>query len=267
MSFNDIEPFRKALEGVPEGLIKPAMSSLLWVIVSYPNGCYIGQESLAKQARLKHDNFTKSLRACTKLGLIDREQTYARTGVRQCYRVNMPRLLELGRVEHNPPTLTSRVEQSRVVSGTESPTGSNQVDPYKDNKNNKSSNDDLLKTSLSFIPANKRFKVPDEMRNMLSELEHQGTTFQAIRDEFSQVNWDLINNPRVFVLGRLRDLVARPVQFTANNQPPKCANPECDEFTRSLPYPVLIPNGNGATTKTCLECNYVWVNKRNGFYV
>jgi len=265
MSFNDIEPFRKALEGVPEGLIKPSMSSLLWVIVSYPNGCYIGQDALAKQARLKHDNFTKSLRACTKLGLIDREQTYARTGIRQCYRVNMPRLLELGRVEHSPPTLTNRVEHNPVVGGTESPTGSNQVDPYKDNKYYKSSSEDLFNSSLSFIPASCRFSIPKELPLLLKELEHRGTTLEAIEAEFSQVNWSGINTPKVFVLGRLRDLVARPVQFSATNRPPKCANPECNEETRTLPYPVSVPNGNGQTTMSCLECNHYWVNKRNGF--
>jgi hypothetical protein len=265
MSFNDIEPFRKALEGVPEGLIKPTMSSLLWVIVSYPNGCYIGQDALAKQARLKHDNFTKTLRACTKLGLIDREQTYARTGIRQCYWVNMPRLLELGRVEHSPPTLTNRVEHSPVVGGTESLTGSTQVDPYKDNKYYKSSSEDLFNSSLSFIPAGSRFSIPKELHSLLEELEHRGTTLEAIEAEFSQVNWSGINTPKVFVLGRIRDLVARPVQFSATNKPPKCTNPYCDEETRTVPYPVEVPNGNGQTTRSCLECNHHWVNKRNGF--
>ena len=140
------------------------------------------------------------------------------------------------------------------------PREATEIAPYKDNKNNKSSNEDLFKTSLSFIPANKRFKVPDEMRNMLSELEHQGTTFQAIGDEFSKVNWDSIDNPRVFVLGRLRDLVARPVRYTANNPPPKCSNPDCDEETRTLSYSVEVPNGNGQTTRSCLECNHYWIN-------
>lgn len=265
MSFNDIEPFRHALEGVPEGLIKPSMSSLLWVIVSYPNGCWIGQDALAKQARLKHDNFTKVLRDCTKLGLIDREQKYARFGLRQCYRVNMPRLIELGRVEQSPPTLTNWVEQSPVVGGTESPTGSNQVAPYKDNKYNKSSNEDLFNSSLSFIPASSRFAIPEELHSLLKELEHRGTTLEVIEAGFSQVNWAGINSPKVFVMGRLRDLMARPVRFSATNRPPKCANPDCNKDTRTLPYSVPVPNGNGQTTRNCLECNHFWVNKRNGF--
>lgn len=265
MSFSDIESFRRALEGVPEGIIKPNMASLLWVIVSYPNGCYIGQDALAKQARLKHDNFTKVLRACTKLGLIDREQTYARTGIRQCYRVNMPRLLELGRVEFSTPTLTNRVESKTVLGGIESGTGSTQVDPYKYNKYYKSSKEDLFNSSLSFIPANKRFAVNEELHILVDELEHRGTTSEALAAEFRHDNWPKVNNPKKFVLDRLRDLVARPVQYTATNRPPKCANPDCDEETRRVPYPVDIPGGNGAQTYSCLECNPGILNKRNGF--
>lgn len=263
MSFNDIEPFRKALQGVPEGLIKPNMASLLWVIVSYPNGCYIGQDALAKQACLKHDNFTKVLRACTNLGLIDREQTNARKGVQQCYRVNMPRLTELGRVEHSPPTPTNRVELEPVLGGTESDIGGTQVHPYKDNKYYKSSHEDVFSSSLSFIPATKRFTIGKEVHKLLEELEHRGTSLEAIEAEFSRVIWNSIDNPRMFVLSRLRDMLARPVQYTTTSRPPKCDNPDCDEKTRTLPYAVEVPNGDGQKTQLCLKCNSFWVNKWN----
>ena len=263
MSFNDIEPFRRALEEAPEGLIKPSMASLLWVIVTYPNGCYIGQDALAKQACLKHDNFTKVLRNCTKLGLISREQTYARAGVRQCYRVNMTRLLELTRVELSTPTTNKRVELETVQGGTESPSGSNPVHPYKDYKNYKSSKDDLFISSLSFIPANKRFAITEEVKKLLNELEHTGTTLEAIEAEFRHDKWESITNPRVFVTGRLRDLVARPVRYTSERQPPKCSHPDCDPVTRTFPYAVENP-GEGKTM-TCPDCNHFWVNKRNGY--
>jgi hypothetical protein len=151
------------------------------------------------------------------------------------------------------------------VGGTESLTGSTQVDPYKDNKYYKSSSEDLFNSSLSFIPAGSRFSIPKELHSLLEELEHRGTTLEAIEAEFSQVNWSGINTPKVFVLGRIRDLVARPVLFSATNKPPKCKNPYCDEETRLVPYPVEVPNGNGQTTRSCLECNHHWVNKRNGF--
>jgi hypothetical protein len=265
MSFNDIEPFRKALEGVPEGVITPAMASLLWVIVSYPNGCYIGQERLAKQARLELGYFKKVMGFCTKLGLIERDQPHAQTGTRQCYRVNMTRLLELGRVELITPTPTQRVEQSLLLGGTESPTGSNQVHPYRDNKNYKSSGEELFSSVLSFIPASSRFSVTKELRSLVEELEHRGTTLEVIRGEFSQVNWNAIDNPKLFVLGRLRDLMARPVKYTEVTRPTKCANSECDEKTRTLAYAVPVPNGNGMRTQSCLECSVYWVNKKNGY--
>lgn len=263
MSFNDIEPFRRALEEAPEGLIKPSMASLLWVIVTYPNGCYIGQDALAKQARLKHDNFTKVLRNCTKLGLITREQTYARAGVRQCYRVNMTRLLELARVELSTPTTNKRVELETVQGGTESPSGSNPVHPYKDYKNYKSSKDDLFNSTFSFIPANKRFAISGEIKKLLNELEHTGTTLEAVEAEIRVHDWARINNPRVFFTGLLRDLAARPVRYTSKRQPPKCSNPDCDPVTRTFTYAVEMP-GEGKTM-SCPDCNHFWVNKRNGY--
>jgi hypothetical protein len=265
MSFNDIEPFRKALEGIPDDLIKPSMASLLWVIVSYPNGCYIGQDALAKQARLKHDNFTKVLRACTKLGLINREQTYARTGLRQNYSVNMNRILELGRVEISTPTLDNRVENKAPLGVTDSDTGSTPVDPYKYNKNNKSSRDDLFSNFQLSLPAHKRFSFDLEVSNQLKNLEHRGTTLEAIQDDLRLVAWDSITNPKAFVISRLRDIEARPIRFSADSPPPKCLNPECDQERRTLSKPVEVPLGNGATTIYCLECNHHWVNKRNGY--
>ena len=265
MSFNDIEPFRKALAGVPDGVIKPSMASLLWVIVSYPNGCYIGQEALAKQARLKHDNFTKVLRACTQLGLIKREQTYARTGLRQNYSVNMPRLLELGRVEISTPSFDTRVESKTPVGATESETGSTPVDPYRDNKNNKSSKEDLFSNLLKNIPANKRFGFDSDVLSQLKKLEHRGTTLEAVKEDLRLVSWDSITNPKAFILSRLKDIEARPIRYSAECPPPKCSNPQCDQETRSLSSPVEVPGGNGSTTFYCLECNHHWVNKRNGY--
>lgn len=265
MGFNDIEPFRKALQGIPEGLIKPSMASLLWVIVSYPNGCFLGQDALAKQACLKHENFNKVLRQCTKLGLIEREQRYARKGLQQCYRVNMTRLLELGRVELSTPITPERVETETAKGGTESPNGGTPVIPYKDNKYNKSSEKDYFNNLLSFVPGSKRFDIGKELRKVLADLEQRGTTSKAIEDHIGEVAWDLIDSPEHFVMKRLRDLLARPVRYSAENPPPKCNNLECDPGTRLLSSPVDIPNGNGAKTFQCLECNPFQVNKRNGF--
>lgn len=128
-----------------------------------------------------------------------------------------------------------------------------------------SKREDLFRTVLSFVPTAKRFIPGDELIALVEELEHRGTSLQAIEAHFRPHNLNLINNPEAFITKELRNLVALPVRYSADHRPPKCANPECDEETRTLPYPVEVPNGNGQTTRSCLECNHYWVNKRNGF--
>jgi hypothetical protein len=118
---------------------------------------------------------------------------------------------------------------------------------------------------IELIPANKRFAINDTIKELLSTLEHKGTSINAIRAVLPVDSWESIVSPKAFVTSLLRDLVTRPVQYNATNRPPKCANPDCDEVTRTLPYRVSVPNGNGQTTQSCLECNHFWVNKRNGF--
>jgi hypothetical protein len=133
----------------------------------------------------------------------------------------------------------------------------------KDNKYYKSSSEDLFNSSLSFIPASCRFSIPKELPLLLKELEHRGTTLEAIEAEFRHDKWESIHNPKAIVTGRLRDMVARPVRYTFERQPPKCANPDCDPVTRRLTRPVEMP-GEGKTM-TCPDCNHFWVNKRNGY--
>jgi hypothetical protein len=266
MSFNDLSPMRQAFRAISHETINTPMRNLLLIIASYPDGCHIGREALAKECGFGQLSTLKSnINKCLKLNLLDREQRYPREGLQQNYWVNMENLMALAGVSLNSPTPMGRVDLKPAEGSLKQPSAFTQIAPYKDNKNNKSSKEDLFQTTLSFVPAVSRFHVTAEVRSLLEELEHRGTTLEAIKADFSQVNWNLIDNSKAFVSGRLRDLVARPVQFTATNRPPKCANPDCDEESRTLPYAVPVPNGNGQTTRSCLECNHYWVNKRNGF--
>jgi len=266
MSFDDLPPMRQAFRAISHDTINTPMRNLLLIIASYPDGCHIGREALARECGFgKLSTLKSNINKCLKLNLLDREQRYPREGLQQNYWVNLNNLMSLAGVSLNNPSPMGRVDLIPAQGLSKPPSAVTEIAPYKDIKNNKSSKEDLFNSSLSFIPALSRFSIPREVHSLLEELEHRGTTLEAIRADFSQVNWNLIDNPKAFVLGRLRDLVARPVQFTATNRPPKCTNPDCDEATRTLPYPVLVPNGNGQTTRSCLECNHYWVNKRNGF--
>ena len=118
---------------------------------------------------------------------------------------------------------------------------------------------------LELIPGKYRFSINGTILDLLNSLEHKGTSFNAIREVLPVEGWDSMNHPKAVVTQLLRDLVARPVRYTPESQPPKCANPDCDPVTRKLPYLVEIPSGNGATTMSCLDCNFYFVNKRNGY--
>ena len=154
MSFNEIAVFRTALGAISREhpkLINAGKRSLLWVIVSYPDGCFIGLQELADQAGLDPGTVLKYLRELTKLGFISREQTYARKGVRQCYRVNLRNVehfLSLSPVtptDKEPIPLLPITSESKPV--TESVTAYHPEYPYKDYKDYKYDKDkDRLST-------------------------------------------------------------------------------------------------------------------------
>jgi len=265
MSFNDLSPMRQAFRAISHETINTPMRTLLLIIASYPDGCHIGREALARECGFgKLSTLKSNINKCLKLNLLDREQKYPREGLQQNYWVNMDNLMALAGVSLNSPSPMGRVDLIPALGSSREPRAVTEIAPYKDYKNNKSSNEDLFKSTLSFIPAKRRFVVTQELHTLVKELELRGTTSEAIGDAFRRDDWNRIDNPKSFVEGRLRDLMVRPVQYSATNRPPKCSNPDCDEETRTLPYPVSVPNGNGQTTRSCLECNHYWVNKRNG---
>jgi len=144
MSFNEIAVFRTALGAISRlhpKLINAGKRNLMWVIVSYPDGCFIGGAELADQAGLDQGTVLKYLRELRTLGFIDREQTYARKGVRQCYRVNV-RNMELF-VSMSPVTpLSNDSSPLMPIAGdsktvTESANGYRQEHPYREYKDNK----------------------------------------------------------------------------------------------------------------------------------
>jgi hypothetical protein len=106
MSFNEIADFRTALSQLTKsypGLVKGGHRSVMWVIVSYPDGCFIGEQELADQAGYATDTVKTYLRDLTKLGFIKREQKYARKGVRQCYRIDVPAITNFNSVLPDTP--------------------------------------------------------------------------------------------------------------------------------------------------------------------
>lgn len=106
MSFNEIADFRTALSQLTKthpGLVKGGWRSVMWVIVSYPDGCFIGYKEIADQAGYAPDTVKTYLRELTKLGFILREQKWVRKGIRQCYRIDVKAIADFHSVAPDTP--------------------------------------------------------------------------------------------------------------------------------------------------------------------
>ncbi len=225
MSFNEIAEFRELLSRISKerpGLINAGTRNLLWVIISYPDGCFIGYKELADQVGLTPDTVDKYLRRASNLKLILREQSYARRGIRQCYRVSLPGLRALVRVSPVPP-----IEQDNPLQGvteslqgvTESPNGCHQLPTYKEERNYK---EERVSNNLSNFDL-ERFNevVLKPLPESVSKFVNPGKNFELLLDELTSlgalkdvpvqlksVNYDPGKNPGGLVLKVLNDLLA-----------------------------------------------------------
>lgn len=235
MSFNEIAEFRELLSRISKdqpGLICAGMRSLLWVIISQSDGCFIGRFELADQAGLSPETVKTYLRRLTPLNVILREQTYVRRGIRQCYRVSLPGLRELVRVS---PVTPIEVDSSLLgitesVSGiTESATGYDQSPTYRDKRNDK---EERVTTNLSTLnltrfqevvlsplpPHVREFVTPgSNMEKILDELQLLGALDDA-PGRLKEVNYDPGKNPGGLVLKVLNDLLRLTKQRIERDQ-------------------------------------------------
>jgi len=115
---------------------------------------------------------------------------------------------------------------------------------------------------LELIPGKYRFAIGGTISELLSMLEHKGTSFKAIKEVLPVEGWDSMISPKAVVTQRLRDLVARPPDYSMENKPTWCG--KCDEQKRTHEFLVPVPNGNGSMTKSCTDCNPYMVLKKHG---
>jgi DNA-binding Lrp family transcriptional regulator len=272
MSFDEISEFRKCLSDISKndpGLINAGQRNLLWVIISYPDGCFIGFEELALQVGLSTDTINGYLRALTKLGFIDREQSYARKGVRQCYRVRVNVMrsrsllpvtpIELSRVlpELLPP-VTSDVKP--VTSGV---IASDQSHTYKYNKYNR--NDKELDTRLvinverwNVVSAKldphvkRKFQPNKESEHLLDViLELPGITATGLRDRLGAINFATSTNNTGLLMNYLRELSGAKEANRSHHRTEWCG--KCEKVSRT--YAEQGPGNDGKLTNDCPTCN------------
>lgn len=234
MSFNEIADFRTALSQLTKsnpGLVKGGWRSVMWVIVSYPDGCFIGYQEIADQAGYAPDTVKTYLRELTKLGFILREQKWVRKGIRQCYRINVKAITDFNSVAPDTPTKTNDaslgVVQS-VESGTGSPNGSH-LSPtyrYKDKDKYDKTNTERFSKLVSSLPLHLQgLTQGTNIDEPLDRLEAKGVPLQVTVSHLSEHNYTGASNAYSVLISRLNafsleapDLVAERKRTDEQNR-------------------------------------------------
>ena len=258
MSFNEIATFRIALGRITRDypkLITAGHRSLLWVIVSYPEGCFIGLDELADQAGLSNDTAKAYLRHLTNLSLISREQSFARKGLRQCYRVNVNELTNFNRVLPDTPfSYTSMGVTNSVKGVAELANGSHPIHPYKEYKDYKYDKERFDKL-LTYLPEDVRqyVKPGKNYEERLDKLERRGTTLEAIGVYLSKQNYASSHKIGGLISSFLDELQGVKPKGVRSSMPMWCGGNYCNKATRMWPEPSI--DKNGRETFKCLKCH------------
>ena len=258
MSFNEIAEFRLALGRITRDypkLINAGHRSLLWVIVSYPEGCFIGLDELADQAGLSNDTAKAYLRHLTKLSLISREQSFARKGLRQCYRVKLDELTNFNRVLPDTPFTNTPMGVTKSVKGVaELANGSHPIHPYKEYKDYKYDKERFDKL-ITYLPIDfRQYVKPGKNYELkLDELERKGTTLEAIGAYLSRQNYATSYKKGGLVSSFLDELLGVKPKGVSSSMPKWCGRDFCDKATRL--WPEASEDKTGRLTYKCLTCH------------
>ena len=258
MSFNEIATFRIALGRITRDypkLISAGHRSLLWVIVSYPEGCFIGLDELADEAGLSNDTAKAYLRHLTNLSLISREQSFARKGLRQCYRVKVNELTNFNRVLPDTPFSNAPMGVTNSVKGVaELANGSHPIHPYKEYKYNKYDKPRFDKL-ITYLPETVRpyVKPGKNYEEALDKLERKGTTLEAIGSYLGRQNYATSHKVGGLVSSFLAVLLGDKLPGVSSSMPKWCGRDFCDQATRL--WPDASPDKSGRLTHKCLICH------------
>lgn len=188
--FNDLAAIYKHFEQLPDGDINPTDASVIIAIARQPDGCFIGEEKLAKQARTSVGNLMKVLGKLRRLGIVTGDQRYARKGLRQCYRVSVSGLgAYVERVSVKTPfnsmdSTEAEMGISKTAKGIfESATAYPVGHPYKEYKQYKNDKDERFSFITKDLPESVKalIEYAPNVSDELDELERQGISLERIK--------------------------------------------------------------------------------------
>lgn len=264
MSFSEIADFRTELGRLAKEypkLIRAGEITLLWTIISYPDGCFIGQQELADQAHLALSTKDTYLRKLTKLGFITREQSYARKGVRQCYRVNVK-----GMKNYCLPPVIAKTNSLPPITDkpmpiTDEPNtyhGSYAYREYKDYKYD--IDQERFNKLLNAIPKEFRtfINAGANYEERLDKLEFRKITLEAICAHLRQQNW-VGAEKKGGLLCHFLDVLLGDAKAHKTSPMKWCG--ECNEATRT--FPEASYDCNDRTYYECGKCSPKGIARKN----
>ena len=224
-----------------------------------PPKAYPPLTELKRITGVSDKSISRSLSRLIKAGLLFRV-TRARIGWQSEYAPNMVRIREL-KVTDELPIDNEQVTEKAVIGNTTvlhgSPVGyPKPIKPIKPTT-------PLFNDLLSVIPKDKHFNATPEFSTLLEQLKQHGTSYNDLKATLKVFNWFSIFAPKEFVISLVKEKLSKPPRYSSEVKPEWCG--KCDETTRKLSERVLIPNGNGSETFSCLECDPYLVNKANGY--
>lgn len=265
MSFNDLSPLREAFARIPDTGLNSSERSLLWVIASYPKGCFVGEETLAKMAGLKLRTSKDNLRKLRSKKLIWTEQSFARKGLRQCYHANLAELeiladtydtnkdsVRLTAPFNKPKQLNGSMSADKTRKGAEKRAkGSDTPHPYIEDKEDKYDKElfnefisNLRTDIVSFITPGKNL---DEL---LLKVKQQDTTFKRLYAFLETKNFNTSYKVGGLLINFLKEYLGLKKPGQKDSMPKWCERSGCNPVTRLWLEPSIDING-----KEYYECN------------
>jgi hypothetical protein len=290
MSYTELPALRDLFARDTSGLVNSTQRLILFTIASYESaekGCFIGYDRLATETNLKLRALQENLH---RLGVglvwdhnlnqrvpcqnkshrehfgIVKTQHYARKGRQQVLRIDLKAYAQILTMHGDAPFEFKRAQLGAPKDASSSVEGCTQLHPYKQDKQNKqlqdgSYIDEIEKFISTKLPLSRANLLSMKNRDLLLELEHKGTSLSVIKGEIEAVGALSINNPNAFISARLEGILRRPMSYSWDALPPKCANPVCND-QRKLPYAYEIEsNPPGKKTMECPDCHPSALNR------
>ena len=263
MSFSEISDFRTELGRLAKAypkLLRAGEITLLWTIISYPEGCFIGQQELANQAHLALSTKDTYLRKLTKLGFITREQTYARKGLRQCYRVSVK-----GMKNYCLPPVIAKTNSLLPITDkpmpiTDEPNAYRRSYAYREYKDYKYDIDkERFDKFISLLPKDvgQYIEPGANLDNELDKLMAKGWTLETVCEHLSRKKYHHAYKVGGVVITHLQELSGNKTNYFEGIEWCK----ECPKSTRT--YDERSPGVDGKDTYECPTCHPNQVRAKN----